>query len=211
MFKPIRWHSFPRDFLVIQIGFALFALSIALLIQANLGASPWVILTVALSDLIGWSIGTLTVLIGFVVLTASIVLKEQIGWGTLGNILSIGPWLDGALLIVPSIMGNWPLQIIMLLGSALLMGIASAIYIGVDAGAGPRDTLMLAVEKNSPLSIRQARAAIEIVVLIVGVLLGGPIGIGTVIFAVLIGPSVQWGFRLFGVERDKKAEAATAD
>lgn len=203
MFKPIRWRSFPRDFVVIQIGFALFALSIALLIQANLGTSPWVMLTVALAEITGWSVGTLTVLIGFGVLSISLLMREQIGWGTLGNILSIGPWLDGALLLVPSVTGSWVLQLGMLVASALLMGLASAVYIGVDAGAGPRDTLMLAVAGNTRLSIRQARAAIELLVLILGVVLGGPVGVGTVLFALLIGPSVQWGFRLFGVKTEK--------
>ncbi|MEM7334358.1 MAG: membrane protein [Chloroflexota bacterium] len=203
MIKPIRWSSFVRDFIVIQIGFAVFALSIALLIQANLGTSPWVMLTVALSDIIGWSVGTLTILIGFVVLAGSLYFKEQIGWGTLGNILCIGPWLDGALLLVPSVTGNWPIQLLMLFASALLMGMATAVYIGVDAGAGPRDTLMLAVTRNSRLSLRQARATIELIVLLFGVLLGGPVGWGTVIFALIIGPAVQWGFRLFGVEAKK--------
>ena len=203
MIKPIQWNTFIRDFIVIQLGFALFGLSIALLIQANLGASPWVILTVALSDILGWSVGVLTILIGFAVLIISLFMNEQVGWGTLGNILSIGPWLDGALLLIPSVTGDWLLQGVMLLLSAVLMGMASAIYIGVNAGAGPRDTLMLAVTRNSRLSLRQARGGIELIVLIIGVILGGPLGIGTLLFALLIGPSVQWGFRLFGVEAKK--------
>ncbi len=203
MIKPIRWSTFFRDFIFIQIGFAVFGLSIALLIQANLGTSPWVMLTVALSDIIGWSVGILTMLIGFVVLAGSLYFKEQIGWGTLGNILCIGPWLDGALLFVPSVTGNWQIQGIMLVASALLMGIATAVYISVEAGAGPRDTLMLAVTRNSRFSLRQARTGIELVVLLFGVILGGPVGIGTVIFAIIIGPAVQWGFRLFGVEAKK--------
>lgn len=210
MFKPIRWHTFIRDFIIIQIGFALFALAIALLIQANLGTSPWVMLTVALADITGLTTGTMTVIVGFVVLIFSLYLKEQIGWGTVGNILSIGPWLDLWLMVVPSVMGNWPFQLLMLGASALLMGIASAVYIGVNAGAGPRDTLMLAVERNTRLSLRQARGGIELIVLIVGFALGGPLGIGTVLFALLIGPSVQWAFRLFKVQREETPPSSPA-
>jgi uncharacterized membrane protein YczE len=93
-----------------------------------------------------------------------------------------------------------------------MMGIATAIYIGVDAGAGPRDSLMLAVHRTTHLSIRLGRAIIEVLVVAVGWLLGGPLGIGTLVFALLIGPAVQWAFRLFKVQPHKPeievAEAA---
>lgn len=94
IFKPIRWKTFLRDFIIIQAGFALFGLSIAILIRANLGTSPWVMLTIALSQISGLTPGTMSILIGFVVLAGALILREQIGWGTLGNILFIGPWLD---------------------------------------------------------------------------------------------------------------------
>ena len=204
MFKPIRWNTFIRDFIIIQLGFAIFGFSIALLIQANLGTSPWVMLTVALSQITGLSTGTMTMLIGVVILLFSLYLKESVGWGTIGNIVSIGPWLDLSLRFVPFLEQRWLLQSGFLLGSALLMGLATAIYIGVDAGAGPRDTLMLAVERSTRLSLRQARGGIELVVLLFGFILGGPIGVGTVAFALLIGPSVQWAFRLLGVKSDKE-------
>jgi len=200
IFKPIRWKTFLRDFIIIQAGFALFGLSIAILIRANLGTSPWVMLTIALSQISGLTPGTMSILIGFVVLAGALILREQIGWGTLGNILFIGPWLDLALAIIPAVTGNLLLQIAMLLVSALLMGLASAIYIGVNAGAGPRDTLMLAVERNSGWSLRRARGSIEGIVVLFGWLLGGPAGIGTIVFAILIGPAVQWGFKLLNVQ-----------
>ena len=200
LLKPIRWKTFPRDFLVIQIGFALFGLSIAILIRANLGTSPWVILEVALSQITGLTPGTLSVLTGFIILIGVLTLREQIGWGTLGNILFIGPWEDLALYFIPSVKDNLPIQLAMLVTAAVLMGMASAIYIGVDAGAGPRDSLMLAVKRISGWSLRRARGTIEIFVVLLGWLLGGPIGIGTVIFALLIGPCVQWGFKIFKVQ-----------
>src|SRR5512145_3098305 len=94
MLKPIRWNTFSRDFLVIQIGFALFGLSIAAMIRSNLGTSPWALLEVALSDLTGIRPGRMSIIVGFVVLLLALVLGEQVGWGTLGNILFIGLWED---------------------------------------------------------------------------------------------------------------------
>lgn len=197
-FKPIRWQTLPRDLAVIMMGFALFGLSIALLIQADLGTSPWVMLAVALADIFGLTPGTLTVMIGVVVLAISLVLKERIGWGTLANILFIGPWVDVFLWLIP-MADNLPLQVGMLLASILIMGLATGIYIGVNAGAGPRDSLMLAVERISGWSLRRTRSTIELFVFAIAWLLGGPFGLGTIVVALLIGPSVQWSFKLLKV------------
>lgn len=207
MFKPIRWKTFPRDFIVIQIGFVLFGLSIALLIRSNLGTGPWAMLEVALSQIFGLTPGTLSVIVGFVVLAGVLVMREPIGWGTLGNIMIIGPWEDVALSLIPSVKGNFPLQLSMLLAGILIMGIATAIYIGVGAGAGPRDSLMLAVKRISGWSLRLARGGIEVTLVLVAWALGGPAGIGTVIIAILIGPSVQWAFKLFNVQPHRKAQS----
>ena len=207
MFKPIRWKTLPRDFAVIQIGFALFGLAIAMLIHANLGTNPWVMLSVALSDILGLSVGTITVLVGFSVLALALIMRERVGWGTLGNILFIGPWTDLFLWLIPSVTDNWLLQGAMLLASILIMGMATGIYIGVDAGAGPRDTLMLAVQRGTGWSLRRARGTIELCVFVAGWLLGGPFGIGTIVVALLIGLAVQWGFRLFKVQREVPAVA----
>ena len=206
IFKPIRWKGFPRDFLRIQIGFLLFGLAITLMIRGNIGTSAWAVLDVALSKITGLSVGTLTVLVGFAVLSGALLMREQIGWGTLANILSIGPWEDFWLARIPSVSDNLPLQIAMLLIAIALMGLASAIYIGVEAGAGPRDSMMLAIRRTTGVSIRVARAIIEVTVVTVGWLLGGPAGIGTLVFALLIGPSVQLGFKLLKVEPHKPVE-----
>ncbi len=206
MFKPIRWKTFWKEFLIIQVGFAIFGFAIATMIRANLGTSAWAVLEVALSKIIGITPGTVTVLMGFLVLSGSLILREKIGWGTLANILSVGPWIDLSLWLIPSVQGNLFLQIPMLLGAIAAMGLASAIYIGVDAGAGPRDSLMLAIRRTTGVSIRVARAIIEVTVVAVGWLLGGPAGIGTVVFAVLIGASVQAGFKLLKVEPHKPLE-----
>jgi uncharacterized membrane protein YczE len=206
MFKPIRWNTFPRDFLRIQIGFLLFGLAIVLMIRGNLGTSAWAVLEVALAPRLHISIGTMTVVMGFTVLSGALIMREKLGWGTLANILSIGPWEDFWLSIIPSIKNNLPLQSGMLLLAIFLMGLASAIYIGVDAGAGPRDSMMLAIKRITGISIRAARAIIEVTVVTIGWLLGGPAGIGTLVFALLVGPSVQWGFKIFKVQPHKPVE-----
>jgi uncharacterized membrane protein YczE len=206
MFKPIRWNTFPRDFLRIQIGFLLFGLAITLMIRGNLGTSAWAVLEVALAPMLHISIGTMTVVMGFTVLSGALIMREKLGWGTLANILSIGPWEDMWLSLIPSVKGNLPLQIGMLLLAIFLMGLASAIYIGVDAGAGPRDSMMLAIKRTTGISIRAARAIIEVTVVAIGWMLGGPAGIGTVIFALFVGPSVQWGFKIFKVQPHKPVE-----
>ena len=200
MLKPVRWKTFPRDLLVCEIGFFLFGLAVTLMIRANLGTSAWAVLEVALAQKLHISVGTMTVLMGFFVLSGALIMREKLGWGTLANILSIGPWEDLWLSIIPSKTDNLPLQIGMLLVAIFLMGLASAIYIGVDAGAGPRDSMMLAIKRTTGVSIRVARGIIEVTVVTIGWLLGGPAGIGTLIYALLVGPAVQWGFKIFNVQ-----------
>jgi len=199
MLKPIRWNTFIRDFIVIQIGFMLYGVALALVVRAELGTGTWLVLEVAIANIFGIKIGTLTVYMGFLILIVALALREQVGWGTLGNILSIGPWLNLFLDLIPSVNNQLALQIAMFLVGVLIQGIATAVYIGVDAGAGPRDSLMLAIHRTTGVSIRLARGALETVVVLIGWLLGGPAGIGTVAFALLIGPSVQWAFKLFHV------------
>jgi len=210
MLKPIRWNTFLRDFIRIQIGFVLFGLAISLMIRGNIGTSAWVVLEAALAERFGITVGTMTVIMGFLVLGSAVAMRERLGWGTLANILSIGPWVDLWYLFMPSVTENLPLQIAMLLTAILLMGLGSAIYIGVDAGAGPRDSLMLAIKRTTGVSIRTARAMIEVTVVTVGWLLGGPAGIGTLVYAILVGPSIQWGFKIFNVQPHKEDEVVQA-
>ncbi len=206
MFKPIRWKTFPLDLLRIQAGFTLYGLAITLMIRGNLGTSAWPVLEVALSKILGITVGTMSVLTGFVVLGGALSMREKIGWGTLGNILSIGPWEDFWLARITPVTENLPMQIAMLLGSIAMIGLASAIYIGVDAGAGPRDSLMLAIKRTTGMNIRTARGMIEVTVVSIGWLLGGPAGIGTLVYALLVGAAIQLGFKLLKVEPHKPVE-----
>ena len=197
MLKSIHWKTFPRDLTIAMVGFVVYGLAIALIIQADLGTGPWAVLSVALADLTGTTPGTMIILTGLLVLLGAVLLKERIGWGTVGNILFIGPWTDLFLLLIPSLKGNLWLQIPALVLAVILSGVATAVYISVDAGAGPRDSLMLAVSRVTGKSVQFSRAVIEILVVIGGWLLNGPVGIGTLVFALFIGPLVQRFFKLF--------------
>jgi uncharacterized membrane protein YczE len=203
MLKPVIWKTFPRDFLIAQMGYAIYGVAIALMILAELGTGPWAVLSVALADITGTTPGTMIVVTGVFVLAGAMALGERIGWGTLGNILFIGPWVDLFLFLLPSLAGNYLIQIPSMLLAVLLSGLATAIYINVNAGAGPRDSLMLAVSRVSGRSVRISRSVIEVLVVILGWFLGGPIGIGTLAFAVLIGPFVQIFFKIFRIQRDQ--------
>ena len=205
MFKTVNWKTFPRDFLIAQLGFLIYGLAIALIIQADLGTGPWPVLAVALANLTGTSPGTMIAVTGLLVLVGAIALREKIGWSTLGNILFIGPWVDLFLLFIPSLRGNLVLQIPAMLIAILLSGLATAVYISVNGGAGPRDSLMLAVSRVTGRSVQLSRGVIEVVVVVLGWLLDGPVGIGTLAFAILIGPFVQFFFRLLKVQTGQSA------
>ena len=200
MLKPIHWKKFPRDFLIAQLGYALYGLAIALIIQAGLGTGPWAVLAVALADIFGTSPGMMLIATGVVVLFGALLLKEKIGWATLGNILFIGPWTDLFLFLLPSLEGNLWVQIPGMLIAVILSGIATAVYISVDGGAGPRDSLMLAVSRTTGQSVQLSRGVIEVLVVILGWILKGPVGVGTLAFALLIGPLVQVFFKLFKIK-----------
>jgi len=186
--------------LISQLGFAIYGLSIALIIQAELGTGPWAVLAVALADISGTTPGTMLIATGIVVLVGAVLMKEKIGWATLANILFIGPWTDLFLFILPSLEGKLWLQIPGMLIAVILSGIATAVYISVNGGAGPRDSLMLAVSRTSGQSVQLSRGIIEVLVVILGWILDGPVGVGTLAFALLIGPLVQVFFKVLNVK-----------
>jgi len=163
-----------------------------------------------MARILGVTVGTVIVIDGVWVLVLALALKEKIGWGTLANILSIGPWTDLFKFLIPSINGEWTellwLRLIYFVLGVAGMGFASAIYIGVNAGAGPRDSLMLAIHRTTGWSLRVARTSIDVTIALAGILLGGPFGVGTIAFALLVGPSVQAAFRLLKVKPHKAEE-----
>jgi uncharacterized membrane protein YczE len=198
----IKWHGwrqFVRDFLLIQCGFLLFGLAIVIMVKADLGTSPWVALEVALTRLFPITLGQAAILVAAVIILLDIALREPLGWGSLANMVSIGLWVDWLQGWVPAPPPMWWLQVPYLLLGVLIMGFATGLYVGVNAGAGPRDSLMLAVSRLLKVSVRTARTVVEVVVVTVGWLLGGSIGVGTLLFALTIGPAVQLAFRVLRV------------
>lgn len=176
-------------------GLAMFGASVALLVRAGLGLDPWDVLHQGLSDRTGVSIGLVTVVISAVVLALWIPLRQRPGVGTLANALMVGLALDATLAVVPAPQTlAWRAAFLVL--GIVGNGVATGLYIGAGLGPGPRDGLMtgLAVRGRS---IRVARTCIEVSVLGVGWLLGGTVGIGTVAYAVSIGPLAQIFLRMF--------------
>jgi len=204
-FNWIGWRRFAYDFFVIQIGFMLFGLSINMMVQANLGLGPWDVLHMALTHHFPISLGEASIGVAFIAVLVNMILGEPLGWGTITNMIFIGVWVDALKPFVPTTPSIFWVQIAYLLLGTLVMGFATAIYIGVDAGAGPRDSLMLALSRIGKTSVRWSRTLLESTAAVVGWLLGGPLWLGTIIFAIAIGPAVQLAFRLLRVHTSKHA------
>ena len=190
VFIPIRGPRLARRLIQLVIGLVFFGAGVGLMIQSGLGLSPWDVLHQGLSLRFGLTIGAWTIIMSGVVLLAWIPLRERYGIGTLLNAIIIGVMIDVIGAVVPAATST-VVQWTMLLGGILLVGLASGMYIGANLGPGPRDGLMTGIAKRGP-SIRLTRSVIEVSVLIVGLLLGGTFGIGTILFALLIGPLVQF-------------------
>jgi len=180
----------PRRLAQLYAGLALYGLSIALLVQADLGLMPWSVLDQGIARSTGISLGTSTIVVGAVVLLTWIPLRQRPGVGTVSNVVVIGLALDAALAVLPEVDGL-PLRLGLLVAGVVLNALATAAYIGVELGPGPRDGLMTGLVRRTSRSVRLVRTGIEVVVLVAGVLLGGTIGLGTVVYALAIGPLVQ--------------------
>jgi len=198
-FRWMGWRRFAYDFLMIQFGFVLFGLSIDMMVRANLGLGPWDVLHMALTYHLPITLGEASIGVAFVVVLLDVILREPLGWGTIANMIFIGVWIDILKPFVPSVPSVFWIQIAYLLLGTIVMGFATAIYISVDAGAGPRDSLMLALSRLSKTSVRRARTILEVSAVAVGWLLGGPAWLGTLVFALTIGPAVQLAFKLLRV------------
>jgi uncharacterized membrane protein YczE len=172
-------------------GLALLGLSIAFMKQANLGLGPWDVLSDSLAGLTGMQLGTVSIIIGAIVLLLWIPIREKPGIALVPNILLIGVFTNVGLAMVQSATGTLLRSV--WLGIGLFMaGFGSVLYLGSQLGAGPRDGLMLGLSRKTGWSVRFTRTALEVFVLIVGWVLGGAVGIGTVVFALAIGPAMQW-------------------
>lgn len=171
-------------------GLFLYGWSMAMMVRADLGLNPWDVLHQGLAAYLPLSFGTVTILVGAVVLLLWIPLRQWPGVGTLANVVVIGIAADLGLAVLPGPEGLVP-QTLLLLGGVQLNGLAGAVYLGSELGPGPRDGLMTGLAARTGRSLRVVRTVLELTVLGIGFLLGGTVGVGTVLYALSIGPLVQ--------------------
>ncbi|MCD9877287.1 membrane protein YczE [Streptomyces guryensis] len=187
-----------RRLIQLYVGLALYGVSSALLVEAGLGLEPWGVLHQGLARLTGLTIGVVSIVVGAAVLLLWIPLRQRPGLGTVSNVFAVGLTMDGTLALVPAV-HSLAVRIPLLLAGILLNGVATGLYISARFGPGPRDGLMTGLHRRTGRSIRLMRTAIELAVVATGFTLGGTVGIGTVLYAVSIGPLAQLFLRVFDV------------
>ncbi len=197
-----NWVAFLGRMPSLLIGLFLFAAGLVANLNSGLGMSPWGVLTIGIERHIPLTFGQTSQMIGLVVLTIGWALGFAPGFGTIANMIFTGAFIDliiaRGILRMPTTLIE---QYVMLLFSIVLIGVASYLYLRVRLGAGPRDGLMMGLVTKLDRPVSTIRGAIELTVLIIGYLLGGPVGIGTVLTALLLGVSVQIAFRIGRYDR----------
>ncbi len=177
------------------VGLVLFGVGIGLMVQSGLGLGPWEALHQGIAGRTGIPIGTVSVLLGIPILALWWPLGERPGLGTILNVIIIGTSTNLAIALLPAAQVV-TVQVAMMVGGVGVIGFGSGLYLSADLGPGPRDGLMTGVHHRFGWSIRRARTAIELTVLAIGWVLGGTIGLGTIVFALGIGPTVQFWLRI---------------
>lgn len=187
-----------RRLLQLYVGLTLYGVSSALLVASGLGLEPWGVLHQGLARRTGLSIGEVAIIVGAAVLLLWIPLRLRPGLGTVSNVFLIGLSLDATLALLPaahSLLARVPLMF----AGILLNGLATGLYIAARFGPGPRDGLMTGLHQRTGRSIRLMRTVIEVSVVVTGFVLGGTIGVGTVLYALSIGPLAQFFLRVFAL------------
>jgi uncharacterized membrane protein YczE len=191
-----RWRPSPLQLAQLVLGLWLFGTGEGLIVLAGLGNSPWTVLAQGVSVQTPLSIGAATILISAIVVASWSLLRETPGLGTVLNAVLVGIAIDVTLDVVPSPTGIW--RALALLGGIAGVSLASGLYLTARLGPGPRDGLMTGIVRRTGRSFRLVRVTLELSALLIGALLGGTVGIGTVAFALLIGPGVQAVLGAFG-------------
>ena len=187
---PVAGERLRRRVTQLVVGLVLFGFGIGLMLQSGLGVPPWDVLHQGLARQFGLTVGVWSIIVSVMVLLLWLPLRQAYGLGTLLNAVIIGVVIDLTGVALPEAVST-SVAWVMLIGGVVLIGIASGLYIGANLGPGPRDGLMTGIAKRGP-SIRLTRVVIEITVLVLGWFLGGTFGIGTIVFALAIGPLVQY-------------------
>lgn len=193
-----KWRARPTTLLVLVTGLWLFGSGDAMLVNAGIGVSPWTVLAQGLSVKLPIPIGLSFFLISLVVLACWIPLHERVGLGTISNAIVLSVALQVMIEVLPTPTGlGW--QILLVLAGIASIGLGSGLYLTTNMGPGPRDGLMTGIHHRFGWGVTPVRLGIEVTVLAIGWLLGGTVGLGTVMFALMIGPSVGYGLRLVGI------------
>lgn len=185
-------------------GLLLYGVGCAVMIAAGIGLDPWTVLAQGLAERTGIGIGWMTNIIGFAVLLLWLPLRQRPGIGTVLNILLVGTAIQFVLPYLPTPDQFW-LGIVMFLAGIAIVGLASGVYIATDLGPGPRDGLMTGLSARFGWPIWVSRTTVEVIVLVTGWLLGGTIGLGTILFALLIGPACHASLRVFRRARSRSS------
>jgi uncharacterized membrane protein YczE len=201
---PTGTARLPRRLIQLFIGLVLFGVSLSFLVLAGLGLDPWDVFHQGLAKHSSLTIGTWSILISGVVLLLWIPLRQAPGLGTVCNAIVVGSVMNVVLATVPA-PHQLPLRALTLVAGIVLNGVATGAYIGAGMGPGPRDGLMTGLAKRG-LSIRRARTSIEVTVLIAGFFLGGSVGIGTVLYALCIGPLAHVFLPLLTIDVPESAD-----
>ena len=184
---PLHVYRMPRRLTQLFVGLALYGVSLAFVLRAGLGLAPWDVLHQGLAEKTGATVGQLVIAVSFVVLLAWIPLRQRPGFGTFANAVLVGIFVDLTMSVLGEV-DSWTWRVVLLLGGVLLNGLATALYIGASLGPGPRDGLMTGLVARTGRSVRLVRTLLEVGVLVVGFVLGGTVGVGTVLYAFTIGP-----------------------
>jgi uncharacterized membrane protein YczE len=205
----MAFRRLPRRLAQLYIGLLLYGLSGALQVRSGLGLDPWDVFHQGLAGHLGLAIGTVVIIVGASVLVFWIPLRQWPGLGTLSNVVLIGLSMNWSLDVLPPHAAlAW--RIGEMVSGIALCGVATGMYIGASFGPGPRDGLMTGLVRRTGRSVRLVRTGIELTVLVTGWLLGGTVGVGTVAFALAIGPLAQLFIPIFEVEPGARARIRTA-
>ncbi|ROR92212.1 YczE/YyaS/YitT family protein [Nocardioides aurantiacus] len=186
----LRAGRLPRRLGQLAVGLTLYGVTLAMVIRATLGNSPWDVLHQGLARYLPMSIGTAVIVMSLLVLLLWIPLREKPGLGTVANSFVVGLVADRALAVLAAPDEPW-LRVVLLVGGVVLNGLATALYIGSQLGPGPRDGLMTGLHRRTGLPVGVVRTGIEATVVALGWLLGGVVGLGTLLYALAVGPLVQ--------------------
>ncbi|GAA1522559.1 membrane protein [Nocardioides humi] len=195
----LRAGRLPRRLVQLYVGLWLYGVSLALMVLGAIGLAPWDVLHSGFIRHVPITLGQAVVLFSFVVLVLWIPLREKPGLGTISNAIVVGLSADATLAMFDAPDGLLA-RIALMAGGILLCGLATALYIGAQLGRGPRDGLMTGLARRTGLSLRLVRTGIEVAVVVIGLLLGGTLGLGTVAYALGIGPIAQWMMPWFLVD-----------